>query len=89
MKRISRRRIRLADVQPYVFCQEYRQQTQRRGQAGTFEIQFYSEEGKRIATTYPPIPIPWRENLCADSGWIHSLHTLPGTLPSQEQGQDA
>ena len=46
MKRISRRRIRLADVQPYVFCQEYRQQSQRRGQGGTFEIQFYSEEGQ-------------------------------------------
>lgn len=54
MKRISRRRIRLADVQPYVFCQEYRQQTQRRGQAGTFEIQFYSEEGEEQSPTHIP-----------------------------------
>lgn len=46
IKRVSKTRIRLADVQLYVFCQEYRQQNQRRGAAGAFEICFMSEEGK-------------------------------------------
>lgn len=46
LKRVSRRRIRLADIQLYVFCQNYRQQTQRRGNAGAFEISFHSEECK-------------------------------------------
>ncbi|OTA07685.1 hypothetical protein A9Z42_0085890 [Trichoderma parareesei] len=45
LKRVSRKRIRLADVQLYVFCQQYRQQSQRKGSGGSFEIQFYSEEG--------------------------------------------
>ncbi|KAF4978101.1 hypothetical protein FZEAL_5491 [Fusarium zealandicum] len=44
IKRISKKRVRLADVQLYVFCQDYRQQNQRRGSAGAFEICFVSEE---------------------------------------------
>jgi hypothetical protein len=46
LKRVSRRKIRLSDVQLYVFCQEYQQQHQRRGQAGAFEIYFHCEEGE-------------------------------------------
>lgn len=48
LKRVSRKRVRLADVQLYVFSQQYRQQTQRKGTGGSFELQFYSEEGKPI-----------------------------------------
>ncbi|UKZ63205.1 uncharacterized protein TrAtP1_004434 [Trichoderma atroviride] len=44
LKRVSRKRVRLADVQLYVFSQQYRQQTQRKGTGGSFELQFYSEE---------------------------------------------
>ncbi|KOS19322.1 hypothetical protein ESCO_000898 [Escovopsis weberi] len=43
-KRVSKRRIRLADLQIYTFCQQYRQQSQRRGPGGAFEIQFFSED---------------------------------------------
>lgn len=46
IKRVSKTKVRLADVQLYVFCQEYRQHNQRRGAAGAFEICFVSEEGK-------------------------------------------
>ncbi|KJZ73496.1 hypothetical protein HIM_07052 [Hirsutella minnesotensis 3608] len=45
LKRISRHRVRLADVQPYVFCHQYRQSNQRRGPVGAFEIRFVSDEG--------------------------------------------
>lgn len=45
LKRVSRKRIRLADIQLYVFCQQYRQQSQRKGSGGSFELQFYTEEG--------------------------------------------
>jgi hypothetical protein len=44
IKRVSRRRVRLADIQIYVFCQNYRQQRQRRGNAGAFELAFTSED---------------------------------------------
>ncbi|KFA66550.1 hypothetical protein S40285_00703 [Stachybotrys chlorohalonatus IBT 40285] len=44
LKRVSRHKIRLADIQLYVFCQKYQQQNQRRGSAGAFEIHFASEE---------------------------------------------
>ncbi|KAH0528121.1 hypothetical protein TsFJ059_003023 [Trichoderma semiorbis] len=44
LKRVSRKRIRLADIQLYVFCQQYRQQAQRKGSGGAFELQFYNEE---------------------------------------------
>ncbi|KAM4055017.1 hypothetical protein HRG_005830 [Hirsutella rhossiliensis] len=47
LKRISRHRVCLADVQLYVFCHQYRQQNQRRGPAGAFEIRFFSDEGER------------------------------------------
>ncbi|VUC19871.1 unnamed protein product [Clonostachys rosea] len=54
LKRVSRRRIRLADIQLYVFCQNYRQQTQRRGNAGAFEISFHSEEScNRFKDLFP------------------------------------
>ncbi len=45
MRRVSKTRVRLADIQLYVFCQEYRQQNQRVNRAGAFEIRFVSEEG--------------------------------------------
>lgn len=45
IKRVSKTRVRLAGIQLYVFCQEYRQQNQRINRAGAFEIRFVSEEG--------------------------------------------
>lgn len=50
LKRVSRHRVRLADVQLYVFCRQYRQQNQRRGAIGAFEINFVSEEGTDCGT---------------------------------------
>ncbi|KAK5990524.1 hypothetical protein PT974_08793 [Cladobotryum mycophilum] len=44
VKRVGKRKVRLGDIQLYTFCQQYRQQSQRRGPGGAFEIQFYSEE---------------------------------------------
>jgi hypothetical protein len=44
LKRVSRRRVRLADIQLYVFCQNYKQQRQRRGPAGAFEINFHNDD---------------------------------------------
>ncbi|KAL2758856.1 hypothetical protein ACRALDRAFT_2040926 [Sodiomyces alcalophilus JCM 7366] len=44
LKRKSRHRVWLKDVQLYVFCQRYRQQNQRRGRGGAFEICFASPE---------------------------------------------
>uniref|UniRef100_A0A0L0NNJ7 Uncharacterized protein n=1 Tax=Tolypocladium ophioglossoides (strain CBS 100239) TaxID=1163406 RepID=A0A0L0NNJ7_TOLOC len=56
LKRVSRHRVRLADVQLYVFCRQYRQQNQRRGAVGAFEINFVSEEAARRfeEVFYPP-----------------------------------
>ncbi|PFH61714.1 hypothetical protein XA68_16514 [Ophiocordyceps unilateralis] len=44
LKRISHHRVRLADIQLYVFCRQYRQQNQRRGSIGAFEIRFVGDE---------------------------------------------
>ncbi|KAI8230205.1 hypothetical protein K4K54_000928 [Colletotrichum sp. SAR 10_86] len=45
------------DVQLYVFCHRYRQQNQRKGQAGAFEINFVSDEGaKRFREVFAPAP---------------------------------
>ncbi|EHK16854.1 uncharacterized protein TRIVIDRAFT_163085 [Trichoderma virens Gv29-8] len=46
LRRVSRKRIRLADIQLYVFSQAYRQQEQRKGSGGAFELQFFTEEGR-------------------------------------------
>lgn len=46
IKRVSKFKVRLADVQLYVFCQKYRQQNQRRGPGKPFEICFVSAEGE-------------------------------------------
>ncbi|KAK7415488.1 hypothetical protein QQX98_005841 [Neonectria punicea] len=55
MKRVSKYKIRLADIQLYVFCQNYQQQNQRRGSAGVFEICFVSEEAsKRFKELFSP-----------------------------------
>ncbi|KAK1240830.1 hypothetical protein MKX07_006263 [Trichoderma sp. CBMAI-0711] len=62
LKRVSRKRIRLADVQLYVFCQQYRQQSQRKGSGGSFEIQFYSEEAAQSFKDLF-IPIPTKSNM--------------------------
>ncbi|KAF4335245.1 hypothetical protein FBEOM_10895 [Fusarium beomiforme] len=47
IKRVSKTRVRLADIQLYVFCQEYRQQNQRINRAGAFELRFVSEEAAK------------------------------------------
>ncbi|KAI0125493.1 hypothetical protein BJ170DRAFT_684761 [Xylariales sp. AK1849] len=39
----SRHRIWVRDIQPYVFCQKYRAQHQRKGKAGAFELFFVNE----------------------------------------------
>ncbi|KAK1671204.1 hypothetical protein BDP55DRAFT_696994 [Colletotrichum godetiae] len=43
--RKSDHRVWLKDVQLYVFCEVYHQQHQRKGKAGAFEIDFFSEMG--------------------------------------------
>ncbi|EXL50109.1 hypothetical protein FOCG_10194 [Fusarium oxysporum f. sp. radicis-lycopersici 26381] len=55
IKRVSKTRVRLAGIQLYVFCQEYRQQNQRINRAGAFEIRFVSEEAaKRFKELFSP-----------------------------------
>lgn len=55
IKRVNKTRVRLADIQLYVFCQEYRQQNQRINRAGAFEIRFVSEEAaKRFKELFSP-----------------------------------
>ncbi|TKW58660.1 hypothetical protein CTA1_9308 [Colletotrichum tanaceti] len=48
LQRKSRNRVWLKDIHLYVFCQEYRQQNQRKGDAGAFEISFVSESGAAL-----------------------------------------
>ncbi|KAL6403484.1 hypothetical protein AUP68_12835 [Ilyonectria robusta] len=55
MKRVSKYKVRLADIQLYVFCPDYQQQNQRRGTAGAFEICFVSEEGQLSLSIQLPI----------------------------------
>ncbi|KAL2873626.1 hypothetical protein SGCOL_011183 [Colletotrichum sp. CLE4] len=43
--RKSDHRVWLKDVQLFVFCEVYHQQHQRKGKAGAFEIDFFSEMG--------------------------------------------
>ncbi|GJN77787.1 hypothetical protein PLIIFM63780_001280 [Purpureocillium lilacinum] len=52
--------VRLADIQLYVFCRQYRQQNQRRGRIGAFEINFISDEAARRFEEffYPPAAGP-------------------------------
>jgi hypothetical protein len=52
----SKHRIWLKDIQLYVFCQKYRQQNQRQGAAGAFELYFVSEQAaqKFREVFYPP-----------------------------------
>lgn len=47
MKRVSKTKVHLADLQIYVFCQEYQEQNQRRGTSGAFEICFISEDAAK------------------------------------------
>ncbi|KAI8313174.1 hypothetical protein K4K61_008819 [Colletotrichum sp. SAR11_59] len=55
LHRKSNHRVWLKDVQLYVFCHRYRQQNQRKGQAGAFEINFVSDEGaKRFREVFAP-----------------------------------
>lgn len=46
LKRVSRHKVRLADVRLFVFCKQYREQAQRRGPGGVFQIQFVSDDGE-------------------------------------------
>ncbi|KAL4730358.1 hypothetical protein ACLX1H_002392 [Fusarium chlamydosporum] len=55
IKRVSKTRVRLADIHLYVFCQEYRQQNQRINRSGAFEMRFVSEEAaKRFKELFAP-----------------------------------
>ncbi|KAL0936414.1 uncharacterized protein CTRU02_208629 [Colletotrichum truncatum] len=59
LHRKSRHRIWLKDIQLYVFCHRYRQQNQRKGQAGAFEINFVSDVGAtRFRQVFFPEPEP-------------------------------
>lgn len=59
MIRKSRHRIWLRDVQPYVFCENYRARNQRKGKADAFEIYFVNEEAAtRFKQTFGPPPEP-------------------------------
>lgn len=54
----SKHRIWIKDVQLYVFCQGYRQQNQRPGRGGEFELRFAAENAatKFKELFYPPSP---------------------------------
>ncbi|OHE92323.1 hypothetical protein CORC01_12385 [Colletotrichum orchidophilum] len=55
LHRKSGHRVWLKDVQLYVFCEQYQQQHQRKGQAGAFEIDFVSEMGaKQFIDVFQP-----------------------------------
>jgi hypothetical protein len=55
IRRVNRHRVRIANIQLYVFCQKYQQQNQRRGSAGAFEINFVSEEAsQRFRDVFAP-----------------------------------
>ncbi|KAK3394626.1 hypothetical protein B0H63DRAFT_506302 [Podospora didyma] len=60
LSRRSRHRVWLKDVQLYVFCKTYRQESMRQNKSGAFELYFVSEEGAKrfrevfsITTTSP------------------------------------
>lgn len=42
----SKHRVWLKDIQLYVFCSRYRQESMRQNKASAFEIHFVSDEGK-------------------------------------------
>ncbi|KAL7627895.1 hypothetical protein AAE478_002090 [Parahypoxylon ruwenzoriense] len=55
--RKSKRRVWLRDIQPYVFCEEYRPMHQRRGRMGAFEIKFeHGEAATRFQELFTPSP---------------------------------
>ncbi|KAJ3536342.1 hypothetical protein NM208_g6767 [Fusarium decemcellulare] len=57
VKRVSKTRVHLCDIQVYVFRGEYRQESQRRGNAAAFEIHFVSEEAaRRFKGLFAPTP---------------------------------
>lgn len=43
--RVSHHKVRLANLQLFVFCRQYRQHTQRRGPESDFQIDFVSDDG--------------------------------------------
>lgn len=45
-RHVSPHKVRLANLQLFVFCSQYRQHTQRRGPESDFQITFVSEDGK-------------------------------------------
>lgn len=56
IRRVSKHKVRLSDIQLYVFCQKYQHQNQRRGSAGAFEIYFVSEEAsQRFKDVFNPL----------------------------------
>ncbi|KAK2591139.1 hypothetical protein QQS21_011177 [Conoideocrella luteorostrata] len=40
--RVSQHKVRLADIQLFIFCKQYREQSQRRGRSNAFQIEFMS-----------------------------------------------
>ena len=46
IKSVSSHKVRIVDLQPYVFCQRYREHNQRRGAARAFQIEFTSDVGE-------------------------------------------
>jgi hypothetical protein len=47
IRRVSKHKVRLSDIQLYVFFPKYQQLNQRRGSTAAFEIQFVSEEASQ------------------------------------------
>ncbi|KAI1373694.1 hypothetical protein F4677DRAFT_215344 [Hypoxylon crocopeplum] len=55
--RRTKRRIWLRDIQPYVFCEQYRPTHQRKGRVGAFELAFaHSEAATRFQELFAPSP---------------------------------
>ncbi len=52
LKRRSKHRVWLRDVQLYVFCQRYKHENMRQNKSGAFEIYFVSEEGEALAAFF-------------------------------------
>lgn len=47
-------RVWIRDVDPYVFCEEYKSRHQRKGKIGAFELEFLSPTGE----SGPQFPVP-------------------------------
>ncbi|KAG5992180.1 hypothetical protein E4U54_003721, partial [Claviceps lovelessii] len=54
LKRVSRDKVQLTGVQVHIFCQEYREQRQRRGPMGAFELEFMHKDAQYFEEIIQP-----------------------------------